>query len=159
MDGGHEQAPVQHHPDVPIRALQAGKRREGNQQRLFADLDFLELFAERRQGAGEYLAVGLAVELGIRMGNDVAVPIQQERIARAAEVQGIDRIGDALQADVPTEHAEELPGIADPRHRRDQEFATGGVLVGFGQHRLAACLPHGEPGSRAAVVVRLGVPG
>ncbi|MDT4838402.1 hypothetical protein FQZ97_721590 [compost metagenome] len=70
--------------------------------------------AEWRKVAGEYFAIGLAIQLGVRMGNDAAVPVQQECIAGTTEVQGIDGVGNGLEADVPAKDAQETASVADP---------------------------------------------
>ncbi len=89
---------------------------------------FLKLTGQRQGATGEKLAVGLTIQPGVRVRNDAATFTQQERIAGAAEIQRVDGIGHGGQADVTTEYPEQVDRVADPGHRRDQDFAGGGVL-------------------------------
>ncbi|MNP11822.1 hypothetical protein D3C76_1040290 [compost metagenome] len=119
----------------------------------------MKLTGQRQGATGEKLAVGLTIQPGVRVRNDVATFTQQERVTGAAEIQGVDGIGHGGQADVTTEYPERLTRVADPGHRRDQDFAGGGVLVGFGQDRLAACFTRRVPRAGATVIVGFWIPG
>ncbi|MNZ78940.1 hypothetical protein D3C78_975330 [compost metagenome] len=150
---GHDDALVQHHADVPVHALEVGQGGEGHQQILVAAAQLLQVLVQGRALAVEQGAVGLAVQLAVGVGNDVAVAAQQEGIAGPVEVQVVDRVGDGLQADVAAEGAEELAAVADLADRGDEDLAAGGVDIGLGQQGRAGRLAGGVPGALAPVPV------
>ncbi|MNN11693.1 hypothetical protein D3C81_1246600 [compost metagenome] len=158
MGGGHDDVLIQHYADVPVHAPEIGEGDEGHQQGLSIAADFLKPAVERKGVSSEKLTVGLAVQFSVRVGNDVAAFTQQKCITGPAEIQGIDGVGYRSQADVTAKHPEQLTRIADPGNRRDQDFTRGGVLVGFGQHSLAACLAGRVPRAGATVIIGFRIP-
>ncbi|MNF70995.1 hypothetical protein D3C84_529300 [compost metagenome] len=87
------------------------------------------------------------------MGNDDTAAAEQERVACAVEIQGIDRVSHCLQADIATEGAPERPCLADPSHCGYQYFTRPGYRVGFGQYRPGSVTRLGIPGPLAGVPV------
>ncbi|MCY1458848.1 hypothetical protein D9M71_762640 [compost metagenome] len=122
MGCGHDNVLIEHHTNVPIHALELRKRDEGNQECLSLYLYLLQLTVEWWLGTAENFAVGLTIQIGVRMGNNIAVSTHQKCITGPAKVQRINGVGNRVQANLSPKHTEKLATIADFGDGRYQDF-------------------------------------
>ena len=135
--------------DMPGHAWQAFDRGEGQQAGHAVQFDFAELLGDARGVFGEHVAQAFHHQVLVRVHQNLAVGADQEGVAHAVEVQGIDDLHQGLQAQVTADHARRLGRGGNG----DDQLLGGGIDIGFGQGGAAG--GHGVlvPRAGARVVV------
>ncbi|MNJ28057.1 hypothetical protein D3C77_225820 [compost metagenome] len=89
----------------------------------------------------------------VRADDHLAIAVDQEGMADTAEVHGIDDVDQGAQAQVATDHADQLTvGLALDRHGDGHYQPADGRHVGRGQHGLVGGYRCGVPGALAWVI-------
>ncbi|MCY1280826.1 hypothetical protein D9M70_296200 [compost metagenome] len=139
---------VHRYADVPVHRRQALHRGEGEDAGGAVQLDFTEAGADGRGVLRVDVPQALHHHVLVRVHQDFAVGADQEGIAHAVEVQGVDDLCQGLQAQVTAGDAEGL-------HRRGDghgQLACRSVHIRLGEDGAAGALGALVPGAGTRVV-------
>src|SRR3989344_6757539 len=123
--------------DVPVRTWQAGDRGEGQNAILTVEDNILVKLLDADAGAWVDVLEVLHHLALIGADDDLTVAADQERMADAAEVYRVDDLHQRLQAQVTTDHAQQL-AVLFHRHGDGHDLPTHGCHVRRGQHRFVS---------------------
>ncbi|MCY1412992.1 hypothetical protein D3C87_1644810 [compost metagenome] len=88
----------------------------------------------------------------VRVDQNLAVGADKKGITHTVEIQGIDTVGNGLQAQITASDALGLPGLADCVDDGDHQVAGRGIDIRFGDGRAAAVDRILVPGAGTRVV-------
>ncbi|MNJ33817.1 hypothetical protein D3C77_285070 [compost metagenome] len=140
---------VHRQADVPVGRRQPLDRREGQQAGVAIGLDFGQLTRQSRRAPREQVRQRFHHQRLVRVDQDLALVVDQEGVAHAAEVQRIDDLHQAFERQVATDHTDAAGHLAEDA---DHRLVGGQVDVGFGEYRAAGSHAVLVPGTGARVV-------
>ncbi|MCY1430725.1 hypothetical protein D9M71_466780 [compost metagenome] len=140
---------VHRQADVPVCRRQAGNRAEGQQAGLALALHFGQLTGQFRRALREQVRQRFHDQILIRVYQDLALVVDQEGVAHAAEVQRVDDLHQAVQGQVATDHADTGGNLAE---NADDHLVGGHVDVRLGQGRAGGVHAVLVPGAGARIV-------
>ncbi|MNF74081.1 hypothetical protein D3C84_561040 [compost metagenome] len=143
---------VDRQTDVPVDRRQAFDRGEGHDAGFAVDLDFAHGAADGRRVLRVDILERLHRQRFVGMYQDLAVGADQERITHAVEIQLAKAVGDHLQTQVATDHADVLAVLDNAVDNGNHQLAGGQINVRLGQCRTAAALRALVPGTCTRVV-------
>ncbi|MNQ70215.1 hypothetical protein D3C85_848470 [compost metagenome] len=142
---------VHRQADVPVDRWQAFDGGEGDNARIAIDLDFGEVAADARGVMWEGLGEGLHHQGFVRVHQDLAVGADQEGIAHAVEVQGLEVVDQGLQAQVAPHDTHAFTGFFRGRGDGNNGLAGCRIDIGFGQGSHGAVFSAFVPGANTRV--------
>ncbi|MNM98774.1 hypothetical protein D3C81_1113130 [compost metagenome] len=140
---------VHRQADVPVGRWQALDRGEGQQAGLAVGLDFRQFTRQFRRVLREQVRQRFHHQVLFRMHQDLALVVDQERVAHAAEVQRVDDLHQTVEGQVATDHADTAGHLADDA---DHHTVGGHVDVRLGKDRSRGVHAVLVPGTGARIV-------